>query len=237
MTTPLLMLPGHMCDERMWRDLDLGGPTVVHADLARDDRIDAMAARALATAPPRFVAVGFSMGGIAAIEIARAAPKRIAGLVLIDTTANPDRPESAAARLRQQARVRAGELRAVVSEELCPKYLSDGTAGSERKAILDRVLDMALTLGGDVFLAQSEALRLRADARDALASIGSRTLVMCGAEDVLCTPGDHAGLAAALPDARLAVVPDAGHLLPLERPRAVSAILREFLEHTERQAA
>ena len=60
----LLLAPGFMCDADLWRDMAdvLGtlGP-LVHADLSRDPSIEAMAERALAGAPPRFVMVGFSM--------------------------------------------------------------------------------------------------------------------------------------------------------------------------------
>jgi 3-oxoadipate enol-lactonase len=55
------------------------------------------------------------------------------------------------------------------------------------------------------------------------------TLVIVGGEDGLTTPADASAMAGAIPGARLVEVPRAGHLSPLENPRAVNAALREFL--------
>lgn len=111
MTVDLVLLPGHMCDERLWRDIDFGGRPVHHADLTIDDDVEAMADRVLDEAPDRFVAVGFSMGGIVAMHIAARGADRLDGLVLLDTNAAADQPDRRAARLEQQARARAGRLR------------------------------------------------------------------------------------------------------------------------------
>lgn len=233
--TPLLLLPGHMCDRRLWSALDLGTRPSRHADLAADDRVEAMASRVLAAAPPRFVACGFSMGGIVAMQLAARAGERLAGLVLLDTNAGPDLPERSAARLRQQAEVRAGGLRRVVAEELKPTYLAPANRG--RQDLLDLTMAMAEALGADAFCRQSEALRTRPDARPLLPAIAAPTMVACGEDDPLCPPAWHDAIVAALPNARLAVVPGAGHLLPLEQPAALSALLNDFLNDIDRGAA
>src|SRR3546814_16448588 len=74
-----------MCDADLWTEVTpllAPGWNVVHGDLFHDDTIPAMAARVLAAAPERFVAVGFSMGGFAAREMALRAPGRVGGLAL-----------------------------------------------------------------------------------------------------------------------------------------------------------
>lgn len=223
----LLMLPGHMCDARLWRDIRLDDARLHHADLGLDDRIEAMADRALASAPARFVAVGFSMGGIVAMHVAARAPDRVVGLVLLDTNAGPDLADRAAARLRQQALARAGGLRRIVSEELKPSYLSPINRG--RQEILSLTMDMALSLGVEVFCRQSEALRTRPDARPLLPRIDVPTFVACGADDPLCPPDWHRDLASRISRAKLSVLGLAGHLLPLERPAGLSALLNGFL--------
>src|SRR5690606_6059545 len=61
----------------------------------------AEAARLILTeAPERFMLLGFSLGGIVALEIAALAPERVAGLALIDATARPD-PEAKASPRRK----------------------------------------------------------------------------------------------------------------------------------------
>ena len=54
------------------------------------------------------------------------------------------------------------------------------------------------------------------------------TLVVVGERDALTPPADSEAMASAIPDARLVVVPGAGHLAPMERPKAVAEALGEF---------
>src|SRR5690606_6683333 len=87
----LLLLPGLLCDARLWRDqIETLGTSVTIADLTRDDSIGAMAGRALAAAPPRFALAGLSMGGYVALEIMRRAPGGVSRLILFDTSARQD---------------------------------------------------------------------------------------------------------------------------------------------------
>lgn len=223
---PLLLLPGHMCDARLWSAATIPDQ-FFHADLTHDDRIAGMAARALTEGPPRFIAAGLSMGGIVALEIARAAPERLAGLVLIDTNAGADLPERAAARLAHQQGVRDGHLRDIVGEEMKPAYLAAKNRG--RQDLLDLLMAMAEDLGAGVFLRQSEAIRTRPDAHAVLGAIACPTLVMCGAEDRLCPPEWHRDMADAIPGARLEVIDGAGHLPPLEQPALFSNLLVTWL--------
>ena len=72
------------------------------------------------------------------------------------------------------------------------------------------------------------ALRDRPDARPGLASIAIPSLVVVGAQDALTPPSDAQAMAEAIPGARLAEIPGAGHLAPMERPGAVAAALGDF---------
>ena len=59
-------------------------------------------------------------------------------------------------------------------------------------------------------------------------------LVVGGAEDALTPPADMEEMAAAIPAARMVVIPRAGHLSPLEQPAAVNEALMRFLAQTSR---
>jgi pimeloyl-ACP methyl ester carboxylesterase len=72
----------------LWRR----GPVTV-ASHRHLDSITPLARSILMSAPPRFTLVGLSMGGYLAFEIMRQAAHRVAGLVLLDTTARADTPE------------------------------------------------------------------------------------------------------------------------------------------------
>jgi len=221
----LLLLPGNMCDARLWSGLD--GLPALHADLSRDGTIEGMAARALAEHPGALVPAGFSMGGIVALEMARQAPERIRGLILADTNAGADLPERAAVRPAQQKRVRDGELARIVADELKPAYLA--AQNRDNPAIRLLVFDMAMALGEDVFVQQSEALRTRPDLAPVLDSFAGPVLLVCGAEDVLCPPAWHEAMAARCRKAELRIIAGAGHLVPLEQPQAFRAVIDDWL--------
>ena len=75
--TPLLLLPGLLCDAGLWAPQAEALADVAEvqvADLTQDDRVEAMAARVLAQAPARFALAGLSMGGYVAFEILRQEP-------------------------------------------------------------------------------------------------------------------------------------------------------------------
>ena len=233
--TPVL-LPGNMCDARMWSGerrlhdtLRAHGLPVPHdADLTQDDSIVGMAARTLMATEGQLLPIGFSMGAIVALEMAHQAPERLAGAVLLGVNAGADLPERAAHRPAQQAEVRAGGLHRVLVEELKPNYL--GRAHRDDAGLLALLLDMGLTLGPEVFVRQSEALRLRADRVDALTGFSFPILYGCGAEDALCPPDWHRRWAALTLRARFEVFAGAGHMLPLEEPGALAAAIARWLD-------
>lgn len=218
-----------MCDERLWAD-DVRHvlPVAVDADLTRDDSIGGMAARALAQTKGLLLPVGFSMGAIVAVEMWCQAPARVAGLVLLGYNATADLPERAAHRPVQQAEVRSGGLERVVVEELKPNYLAEVHRGNV--ALLDLLRDMGMALGVDVFVAQSEALRRRADRVAALSGIAVPVLYGCGAEDALCQPDWHRRWAALTPGAAFTKFAGAGHMLPLEAPAALATAIADWLD-------
>lgn len=227
--TPLVLLPGMMCDARLWGPLmgALGRRTVVHAALTEADTVEALAASVLAAAPPRFALAGLSMGGIVAMEIVRQAPSRVERLALLDTNPLAEAPEVRARRVPQIAKARAGQLREVMRDEMKPNYLAEGP---EKARILDLCMDMALALGPEVFDRQSRALAARPDQQEALRAYGGPALVLMGAEDRLCPRDRHDLMHRLLRRSRLAIVPGAGHLPPLEQPERTASELVAWVE-------
>ena len=230
---PLIMVPGMMCDARLFAPqiaamaprhrIDVPLPTGA-------DTIAALAAAILATAPPRFALAGLSMGGIVAMQIVAQAPERVAGLALLDTNHLPEADSVKARRLPQMAKVRAGDLACVMRDEMKPNYLA---VGAQRADILALCAEMALGLGADVFLAQSRALMTRPDHSATLAGYRGPALLLCGREDRLCPPARHLAMQALMPHARLAIIDGAGHLPCLEQPDITTAHLQDWLKETE----
>ncbi len=224
--TPVL-LPGNMCDARLWTaDIRSAVPGAIDANLTLDDSIAAMAARTLAATNGPLLPIGFSLGAIVAVEMAVQAPERIIGLGLIGYNATADLPERAVYRPVQQAEVRAGGLERVLTEELKPNYLA--SANRCNMALLSLLRDMGMTLGPDVFIRQSEALRLREDRVAMLPTITCPALLMVGDEDTLCPPAWHQRWQSLLPDGWLFHM-NAGHMLPLEAPMQMHEALSTWL--------
>ncbi len=230
--TPLVLLPGLLCDRRLFGPqipaLEAGGRRVLVPDLTGEDTIEALAARVLAEAPPGpFALCGLSMGGYVAQEVVRQAPARVARLALLDTRARADTPEETARRRGLIELAERGEFRGVTPRLLPLLVHHDRLADG---ALAGLVQAMAAGVGKDAFLRQQRAIMARRDYRPLLPAIRVPTLVLCGREDAITPPDMHLEIAAAVPDATLVVVPGCGHLAPLERPTAVAAQLAAWLD-------
>ena len=226
----LLLLPGMMCDERLWSEqiAAISVPVQV-ADTTRADNFGDMAAQALAAAPPEFAMAGLSMGGILAFEIWRQAPERVTHLALLDTNPHPEAPNKVSTRLEQLAAAASGKLEKLVVESLKPLYLAEKNREDEK--ILTTILDMALELGPDVFERQSLAVMNRSDSVPTLATISCPTSVICGREDAICPVVFHELMAREIRDANLVVIDDCGHMSSMEQPEAVTEeLLRLFAQ-------
>ncbi len=227
---PLVLLPGMMCDARLFTPQIAefsGQRSIFCALLSRSATITGLARDILSEAPPRFALAGLSMGGIVAMEVLRQAPDRIDRIALLDTNPLAEIDTVKAKRVRQMRAVQNGELATVVREEMIPNYLS---SGPQNKKILALCMEMALDFGPHVFLAQSRALMERADQIETLRQANLPALVLCGKDDKLCPVSRHELMANQIPGAQLEVVYGAGHLPTLEQPEITNAALTRWLE-------
>lgn len=214
--TPLVLIPGMMCDARMWGRVPqaLAPRPIHHALPVAGATIADMAAAVLADAPARFALAGLSMGGIVAMEMLHQAPARIERLALMDTNPLAEAAEMQACRAPQIARALAGDLEGVMRDEMKPNYLADPTD----TATLDLCMDMARALGPEVFRRQSLALKGRADRTETLRRFTGPALVVMGEDDRACPRAPR-------PDARADAAIHAGHY-PRRGPSAAAGTAR-----------
>ncbi|WP_370401025.1 alpha/beta fold hydrolase [Sulfitobacter sp. JB4-11] len=229
MIEPLVLLPGMMCDARLFgpqiAELSSEMPVMV-APVSHGERIEEIASNLLGALPARFALAGLSMGGIVAMEILRRAPDRVSRLALMDTNPLAETPVVAANREPQIVKVRSGRLIEVMRDEMKPNYLAPGP---QRADVMALVMDMAEVLGPEVFIRQSRALQRRRDQQVTLRKCRAPTLVLCGAHDALCPVKRHSFMAELIPGAELRVIEEAGHLPTLETPGEVTAALRDWM--------
>lgn len=226
--TPILFLPGLLCDAALWRAqvdglADVAAAAV--ADLTLDESVAAMAVRALAAAPPRFALAALSMGGYVAFEILRQAPERVTRLALLDTSAAPDSSERARGRRGAIASLERGRF-VGVTDRLLPRLVHESHVEGP---VADTVRAMAARVGGAAFVRQQRAILGRPDSRPMLSGIAVPTLVAVGDGDMLTPPADAAEIHAGIAGSTLHTFRDCGHLPALERPDETTAVLRDWL--------
>lgn len=225
---PLLLLPGMMCDARMFAPQIAAlsaGRSLMVPDLSGEESISALAGKVLNEAPPRFALAGLSMGGIVAMEILAQQPERVAGIALMNTNPRAELPEVRAGRGPQIEAAREGKMLALMEERMFPLYSVGGNP-----SISDIARDMAKSLGPEVFIRQSLALRDREDRSDVLQQSHIPTLILGGHNDQLCPPERHEFMASLMPHARLMILEETAHLSTLERPQETSTALSEWLD-------
>jgi pimeloyl-ACP methyl ester carboxylesterase len=167
------------------------------------------------------------MGAIVAFEIMRQSPERVLGLALLDTSpAAPDAGQILAW-TEEIDLIERGRFESLIEERWIPMLLS--ASGSRGPSIEPVIRGMAMGVGPESYGRQLRAQTGRRDSWSLLSQILCPTLVLGGRQDTLCPPALQESMTAALPNARLALVDDCGHLSTLERPQEVSSSLRTWI--------
>lgn len=229
MKTPILLVPGLLCSARVFADqlpaLWPYGPVTI-ANQLEGDSMASIARTILATAPPTFALVGFSMGGYLSFEIFRQAPARIQRLALIDTGARPDSPDHVRVRTERIEMVRQGKFEETVDMQYPLLVHRKRREDAELRALC---LSMARETGADAFMRHQTAIMQRPDSRPDLAAISCPTLIMVGDSDRVTPPEFAAEMAAGIPRAKHIVIPECGHMSLLEQPEAINAALIDWI--------
>jgi len=229
MKTPLVLIPGLLCDAALWAHQSQTLADIADVQIGDTMSADSMAGMAeavLAAAPERFALAGLSMGGYVSLEVMRQAPGRVTKLALLDTAAVADDADKRKNRLELIKLAETGKFKGV-TPRLLPLFLHPDRLADER--LTGAVMEMAGRVGKDAFLRQQRAILGRIDSRPHLAAIQVPTLVLCGRQDGLTPLEPHEEIAAAIPNARLSVIDDCGHLSTMERPAAATAMMRDWL--------
>ena len=200
-----------------------GGPYAID-DMA-DDVLETLDALQL-TAP--VVIGGLSMGGYVALSAVARHPERFRALILADTKATADTPEAAKARHELAAKVEASGATTAVVDGMLPRFFGK-TTRRDRPEVVASVHDMMARTSPRAVVGALRGMAARPDRTADLARITIPTLVLVGEDDVISTPAEARAMAEALPKGRLVVIPDAGHLAPLENPKAGNAAILDFL--------
>ncbi len=179
----------------------------------------------------RAVFVGLSWGGMVAMRVAFQHPEKVAGLALLDTSAET---EPLADRVRFRAFIamhrRVGFPLALFHKEVAPQMFSDRTLASRPELV---EATYRRTMGFDRGGLSRAAIAVIVHRKNVLAELSrvrAPALVMCGTEDRATPPEKSRHIASAIPNAKLVLLEGLGHMSPLEDSKAVNAHLVPFAQ-------
>lgn len=234
---PLVLLHAFPFDARMWDDVGAAVPAGRHVlalDLpghgqargvtpdepSLEASADAVASTLAELGIGAAVVAGLSMGGYVALALLERHPGLVAGLALLDTRSTPDTDQARANRLRvadaADATGTVDEVRPMARAVLGPTTLAS------RTEVVDRVAAWVDEQPPPGVAWTQRAMAARPDRTEPLAAFDGPALVLVGAEDAVTTVADAEHMSVALRDARLVVVPHAGHLSAVETPAVVA---------------
>ncbi len=171
--------------------------------------------------------VGLSMGGYIALAIWRklATRKRVRSLVLVNTRAAGDTAETKAGRKRQAELIQTDGVRPY-ADEMLPRLLAPENIvkrGHEVRHMIERT-------NPDTLVNTIGALAARKDMVEWLRRVQVPTLAIVGEHDVISPVSDSQLIQREIDKAKIAIVPNAGHLSPLENPQAFNEAMFKFLK-------
>ena len=234
---PLVFLPGLLCDATMFdRQIERLSRrwTALTPTIGAGPDIAAIADNVLAQIPERSVLIGLSMGGRIALSICARYPERCAALALIATSARAEDPRRREKRMKAAAYLeRLGENRP--AEAYLPLLFSGYkfASGPQREAVYAMAARIPV---GDV-VSQIRAVSDRPDFRPVLAELGCPLLVLCGEDDTDTPVELHREMADLRQGTPLHIIPECGHLPPLEKPEVVGDILESWLATLDLKSA
>jgi pimeloyl-ACP methyl ester carboxylesterase len=164
------------------------------------------------------VIVGHSMGAAIALSLALDHPRRVLGLGLIGGGArlrvSPDLIQNTAS-----PSTLPHALQAIAEMSFSPKV----EPRLKQLAMQRMTATRSTVLNGD-FLACDHF-----DVMERLSKIRLPTLVMCGADDRMAPLRYSEYLSLSIKHAQLVVIPDAGHMVMIEKPKEVAGVLSDFI--------
>jgi pimeloyl-ACP methyl ester carboxylesterase len=180
----------------------------------------------------RAIVVGLSMGGYVAFSLWRRHAPRLQALVLADTRAAADSPETRKRRHELMTVARTDGAGAVADRQVVGLL---GKSTRERRAEIESAVHaIAASATVDGIVGGLEAMLGRPDSTPTLATLTIPTLVVVGDEDVITPPKEGRAMHAAIRGSRFELLTNAGHLSSVERPAAFNAVVTEFLNGVER---
>jgi pimeloyl-ACP methyl ester carboxylesterase len=216
----ILLLHAMPLDERMWEpQLEALAGADVEAPNLYDlggSSVDEWAEALLESTDDELAVIGASMGGYVALAMARKAPERVRGLLLVGSRVGADTPERRA--------VRDEQIR-TLEEEGIEAWAPSAPAPPPSERTVDELIRSV------------QALRDRADSTELARSFRGPLWIAVGDADPFLPVEEAREIVEAAPNGRLEIFEDTGHFPSRDRPERFNELLTEFLETVSRLPA
>ena len=175
---------------------------------------------------------GLSMGGYILLEFFRRRPQMIAGAIFCDSNAIADAPERAQSRLYLAETIDSFGVQNL-ADNMVPTLLAPSTLKNKPR-VLEALRSMMTSQSPLGIAAGARGMAVRRNLVDLLPNISAPVLVFGGEDDKLSPKESLDAIAAAIPNASRATIPDAGHVPPLENPDAFADAVLEWYERIKK---
>ena len=227
--SPLLLLSGLLCDDTVWQAIadqitDVADVTMM--SFQNHETIKAMAEQVLTFAPKTFALAGHSMGGRVALEVYRQALSRVERLALFNTGIHSKKENELQGRQKLLSLAKDEGMMAVAKAWLPPMMSATSLTDT---ALMNGLEAMVARYSTENFFKQIQALLARPNAKNVLTTISVPTLLLSGSDDQWSPVAQHQAMQQKIKNSRMAIIENAGHMAPAERPNEVSNVIRQWL--------
>jgi 3-oxoadipate enol-lactonase len=175
---------------------------------------------------------GLSMGGYVALAFFRQYPSRVRGLILTATRARPDSDGEKGNRLKAIQLAETQGVRPIV-DGMLQRLVSPKTV-SEKPGLVDRIREVMMSSTVEGVVGDLKGMMDRLDARPLLPTIHIPVLILVGTDDQIIPLEEAEAMNEKIPNSRLEMIRDAGHLLNMEQPEMYNRVVRDFIGSLER---
>lgn len=219
----LVLIPGAACDKAVWKhQMDiLSSLCHIHVpELSYCNNLDEMVAESINNLPEQFLLAGHSLGGCIALEIMRKASHRVNKLCLLSTSASADDPRMKHHRLNRISMAETGNY-----PELAKKLAEEFTYN---KSMVEDVYQMFLR-NRKLFIHQQKNVMLRQESESILKNIQQESLIIVGEQDPYFFESTKE-IAALMPNARLEIIQECGHMVTMEKPQITTELMQHWIQ-------
>lgn len=227
-----VFLPGKLCDERLWERSITALSNIIDGifvDLRFQATLEEMISSVNNCCDEKFLLIGFSMGGYVAQEFALRFPEKLLGLILIGSDANAYTEAAKRTQLINVETVKKHGFKRLSTVSL-HKFIHPNAY--ENAELLSLIQDMSEKSGSATFISQHLASINRRSRLSDLSKLICPTFLIAARHDQVVNILDIERMAIVIPNSKLFIIENSGHMIPLESPTILNNVIHDWVRDT-----